>query len=134
MAEGALGRHGVSANELAVGRDQAAEVLGPGAVDGAVEQDPPDLPGPQLLRVGREPEKAVDLSLRQKPLGLGRWVLQPRDVPVGIEPDLADVADIGEPLGCQKLLGYVLGRHTDAGYLRQADPGRLRWRLGSPRP
>src|SRR5437667_1588663 len=40
--ESALGRHGVSPDELTVGRDQAAEVLGPGAVDGAVEQDPPD--------------------------------------------------------------------------------------------
>jgi len=45
-----------------------------------------------LLRVGREPEKAVDLALRQKPLGLGRGVQKPRDVPVGIEPDLGDDA------------------------------------------
>src|SRR5438132_7968469 len=98
-AEGSLGRHGVSLDELAVGRDQAAEVLGPGAVECAVDQDPPDLPGPQLLRVGRKPEKAVDLALRQKPLGLGRRMLQPRDVPIGIEPDLGDDAGDERVLG-----------------------------------
>src|SRR5262249_62112436 len=47
--------HRVLADELAVAYHHAAEVLGPGAVQGAIDDNPPDLLLPKLRRIRRKP-------------------------------------------------------------------------------
>jgi hypothetical protein len=62
-AQGPLGRDGMLLDEVAVPDDQAAEVLGPGAVHRAVDQDMADLLRAQLLWRRREAEERIDHAL-----------------------------------------------------------------------
>ena len=41
----------------------AAEILRPRAVDGSVHDDVADMPGVQLLRLGRKAQESVDLAI-----------------------------------------------------------------------
>ena len=51
------------ADEVAIPRGKAAEVLRPRAIGGRVDDDASDLAGAKFLRLGREPENGVDLAL-----------------------------------------------------------------------
>jgi hypothetical protein len=50
-------------DELPTARDQAAEVLRPGSIRRAVDDDVSDLPGPELLRLRRKADVGVDLAV-----------------------------------------------------------------------
>jgi hypothetical protein len=60
------------ANELAIPRDDAAEVLRPGPVDGAVEDHMADLLRPQLLRDRWKAQQGIDLAVGEQLQGLIR--------------------------------------------------------------
>ena len=66
----------------------AAEVLRPRTVRHAVDDRVTDPLRPELLRVGRKREKAVDLAVREQPLRLRRGHRGPRDVFARIEADV----------------------------------------------
>jgi hypothetical protein len=85
---------GVLAREVAIGGNQAAEILRPRAVDCTVEQHAADLSCTQLLRIGRKTEEGVDLAVCQELLRLARRMGRPLDVPIWIEPDRG--CDTGE--------------------------------------
>ena len=70
-AHHALGRDRILADELAVARQHAAEVLRPGLVQGAVDDHVADVPGAQLLRLGRKAEEGIDLALGEQLHRLG---------------------------------------------------------------
>jgi len=75
-----FGGHWVPSDELPVPREHAAEVLGPRAVDGAVDDHMPDPPRAKFLRVRREPEVGVDLPFGEQALRLGPGMDDPVDV------------------------------------------------------
>src|SRR5215471_11677238 len=58
-AKCSLCRYRMRAGELPVGRRHAAEILGPWPVGRGVDHDMTDLPRPQLLGLGREPDEGV---------------------------------------------------------------------------
>src|SRR5439155_8208806 len=97
-----LHRHGVLRDELAVRGDDAAEVLRPRAVDGAVQHDVSDLPRAEVLRIGREAEERVDLPLGQELLRLRGRIRRPGNVLAGIEADLRGDARGADVLGGPK--------------------------------
>ena len=76
----ALGSNRVEANEVAVAREQAAEILRPRPVEGTVEDDVTDIPGAQVLRLGREAEEGVDLAVYEQLHWLGRGTGDPVDI------------------------------------------------------
>ena len=87
-AQHALGRDRVSVDVVPVGRHHTAEILRPWAVGGSFDDYVAGTPGAQLLRLGREPEEGIDLSLGEELERSERRVGDPTDVPGGIEPDL----------------------------------------------
>ena len=55
------------ADKLPVAGDDAAEILGPGPIDSAVDDYVPDLFRPKFLRKRREAHQRIDLVLGEKP-------------------------------------------------------------------
>jgi hypothetical protein len=65
-AQHALGRNRVFSDVPAIGRQHAAEILRPRAVKDAVDNHASDIAAAQLLRLGREPKKGIDLPIRKQ--------------------------------------------------------------------
>src|SRR2546425_1365104 len=80
-----LGGDGLLADELAMPRDHAAEVLRPRAIHAAVDHDVADLLRAERLRIGREPQEGVNLTFGQELHRLGRRVRRPIDVLVRVQ-------------------------------------------------
>ena len=73
-------------DEFAAAGEHAAEILRPGAIHGALQQDASDLPGAQLLRVRRDADERVDLPVDEKLLFRGAD--DPLYIFARVEPDL----------------------------------------------
>src|SRR5262249_58789633 len=70
-------------------RQQAAEVLRPGTIDGAVDDHVTDLPGAQVLWLGRKTQERIDLARSGKLHWPGRGACHPVDIPGRIEPRMS---------------------------------------------
>src|SRR5262249_27893626 len=70
-SKGALSGPRVFPNKFSIPRQHAAEILRPGAIRRAVNQDVADLPRPKFLRLRGEAQVRIDLPLGKKLNGLG---------------------------------------------------------------
>ena len=82
----ALGCDGILADEFPVARNHAAEMFRPRAVFGAVEHHVADMPGAQLLGLGRNPRYASILPSAKSPAGLGHRLVTQRISLIGSSP------------------------------------------------
>jgi hypothetical protein len=62
----ALGRHRVALHVVPVPCQHATEILGPRAVHCTVDDHVTDMPSAQILWLGREPQKRIDLALHEQ--------------------------------------------------------------------
>src|SRR5262249_27729440 len=69
-------------------RQHAAKVLRPGAIDGAVEDHMTDSNGVQFLRLGRQTQEAIELSVDEELHRLHRRADNPIDVFARINTDM----------------------------------------------
>jgi hypothetical protein len=84
----AFGRDRVRGNEFPVARQHAAEILRPRLLHGGIEDYVTDMPGAQILGLGRKAQERVDLTLNEQFDRLDRGVGDPLNVLPGIEPEL----------------------------------------------
>src|SRR5499427_288365 len=75
-----LGSNRALSHEVAVPGNHAAEVLGPWPVRPRVHEHMADLPGTELLGLGREAQPSIDLPLRQEPHRFRRGMHHPLDI------------------------------------------------------
>src|SRR2546423_832343 len=88
-AHNTLGRDRMFPHKLRVSRQQAAEILRPGAVYRGIHDDMTDMPGAQILGLRWETQKRVDLALHEKLDRLYRGVGNPVDIRHRIKPDMS---------------------------------------------
>ena len=69
-AQHPLGRDRIFPDVVSVAIQQAAEILRPGPIDGAIDNLVADLPGPQFLRLGRKAENASALPSTKRSMAL----------------------------------------------------------------
>jgi hypothetical protein len=62
--------------------------LRPRTVHAGIDDDVADAAGAQLLRLGREPQKAIDFACREQVQRLERGVTDPTNILRRVEPDL----------------------------------------------
>src|SRR5215470_5483403 len=82
-----LGGNRMTPDEFTVADNHATEVLPPGPIRGAIENDVPDLLGPKLLGKRWKTEDRVDFLHRQQAHGLREGHGYPTDVFHGIDAD-----------------------------------------------
>src|SRR5262245_13030933 len=114
-ADRALGRDRGLRHELATPDDETAEVLGPGSVGGAVDDDMADPARAQLLGPRRESDVGVDLALDEELEDLVGLVEDPVDVLARVE------ADKGSDAREKHVLDPTQGRHRNGLALEVAD-------------
>src|SRR5262245_33981163 len=76
------------AYELAVARHDAAEILGPWTIHGALDHRVPDLLRAEFLGYRREADERINLPLGQEQDRLAGRMQDPVDIRAGIQPDI----------------------------------------------
>src|SRR5262249_62348670 len=85
-AQRPLRSHRVLSDEVPVPDDHAAEILRPGAVDGAVDDHVPELLCARLLRHWRKRHEGIDLALGEERSAVAHAIRYP--YPVAIPPPI----------------------------------------------
>jgi len=83
-----FGRDRILLYEFTTARQHAAKVLRPGAVDGAVDDHMADPAGVQFLRLGRQAQEAIELSVNKELHRLDRRADNPINVFARINTDM----------------------------------------------
>src|SRR5262245_9413609 len=77
-------------HKVLVRRDHAAEVVRPGTIDHAVENEVTNVLVPQFLWVRRKPKESVDLALAKEPYCIRLRMYNPLDVFRGVQADMGE--------------------------------------------